>query len=279
MPDPRITELDGFNVIVDGRDARYIANKNDAYVGRSLIHYGEYCQEEYAILTAMTRPESVIVEVGANLGAHTARLAKHVTLAGRVIAFEPQPVIFQALCGTMSINNLMNVECFPTALGSEPATVTIPALDYRQPNNFGSLSLLQSAAQGVQVAVQRLDDVFRLGRLDLIKIDVEGMELDVLKGAQETISKFRPIIYFENDRPDKSSEILQWMFDAGYRLWWHFPALYNPQNHFQNGENIFGDVSSLNVLAVPNDVETSIGLLPITDVTYFPNYTVDTTPA
>lgn len=265
-------------MIVDGREARYIANKNDAYVGRSLIHYGEYCEGEYSIFTAMTRPGAVIVEVGANLGAHTVRLAKHATLSGRVIAYEPQPAIFQALCGTIALNSLLNVECYPYGLGAASANVILPALDYRQPNNFGGISLLQPAAQGIQVAVQRLDDVFHWGRLDLLKIDVEGMELEVLQGAQQTISKYQPIIYLENDRQDKSPALLQWLVDAGYQLWWHFPPLFNAQNYFHNSENIFGAAVSLNVLAVPKHINANIALTPITDVNAFPHFTVAKAP-
>lgn len=275
MADDKVIETGSFNVVVRGRDALYLANKNDAYVGRALIEYGEYAENEYAVFRSMVQPGNVVVEVGANLGAHTVRLAKQVTLQGRVIAYEPQPPIFQALCGTIALNGLMNTECYPYALGAETGTTVLPALDYRQPNNFGGMNIAQSAAQGHTVEIRKLDDVFTLGRLDFLKIDVEGMELDVLKGAEETIERLQPMLYFENDRADRSPELLAWVLGKGYRMWWHFPALYNPQNFFANAQNVFGAAASINVLALPPRVTADIGLPEITDVNSFPKTSMD----
>jgi FkbM family methyltransferase len=275
MANDNVIKTGSFNVIVRGRDALYLANKNDAYVGRALVEYGEYGENEYKLLGSMVQPGNVVVEAGANLGAHTVRLAKQVTLQGRVIAYEPQPPIFQALCGTMALNGLMNIECYPYALGAEAGTTVIPALDYRQPNNFGGMSFLEPAANGHKIDIRKLDDEFTYPRLDLLKIDVEGMELDVLKGAAETIKKLQPMLYFENDRADKSPELLDWVQSAGYRTWWHFPTLFNPDNVFGNSNNLFGAAVSINVLALPPRVKAEIGLPEITDINTFPETTVD----
>ncbi len=264
-------DLDGFNKIVHGRDATYLVNQNDTYVGQALLRYGEYGQQEFALLSAITSPSSVIAEVGANMGAHTVRLAKHVGMQGRVVAYEPQPVMFQALCGTIALNSLMNVDCYPYALSSEAGQLVIPALDYRQQNNFGGISFVTPADQGLTVPLNRFDDVYQLPRLDLMKIDVEGMELSVLNGAETMINKFRPVIYMENDHQSNSPALLQWLFDHDYRVWWHAPALFNADNFFQNAENIYGSVSSLNVLAIRRDADTNIGLTEVTDVNSFPN--------
>ncbi len=255
-----------------GRDATYVINKNDTYVGQALLRYGEYGQQEYALLSSVTSASSVIAEVGANMGAHTVRLAKHVGMQGRVVAFEPQPVMFQALCGTIALNSLMNVDCYPYALSSESGRLVIPSLDYRQQNNFGGISFETPADQGLPVPLNRFDDVYLLPRLDLMKIDVEGMELSVLEGAEAMINKFRPVIYMENDHKDKSPALLQWLFDHDYRVWWHTPALFNADNFFQNAENVYGNICSLNVLAIRRDADTNIGLTEVTDATVFPNF-------
>lgn len=267
----QVIDLEGFNKIVRGRDATYLVNENDTYVGQALLNYGEYGQREYELLSAITSQGCVIAEVGANMGAHTVRLAKHVGMQGRVIAYEPQPVIFQSLCGTIALNSLMNVDCYPYALSSETGRLVIPAMDYRKQNNFGGLSFVTTPEQGLHVPLNRFDDVFALPRLDLMKIDVEGMELNVLKGAETMINKFRPIIYMENDRKEKSPELLQWLFDHDYRIWWHTPALFNADNFFQKDENIYGDVCSLNVLAIRRDADVNIVLSEITDPNAFPN--------
>lgn len=269
---PQVIDLDGFNKIVHGRDAMYLVNQNDTYVGQAILRYGEYGQQEFALLSSISGPGSVVAEIGANMGAHTVRLAKHVGMQGRVIAYEPQPVIFQSLCGTIALNSLMNVECYPYALSEKTGHLVLPALDYRQQNNFGGISFENAAEQGIPVPLNRFDDVYVLPRLDLIKIDVEGMELHVLKGAEDTIRKFRPVIYMENDQKLKSPDLLQWLFDHDYRVWWHTPALFNADNHFQNAENVYGNISSLNVLAIRRDAEANIALNEITDVNDFPNF-------
>lgn len=270
MNDQKILDFGNFNKIVHGRDAVYIANTNDTYVGQALIRYGEYGQQEFGLLSAVTGQGSVIAEVGANMGAHTVRLAKHVGLQGRVVAFEPQPVMFQALSGTIALNGLMNVDCLPYALSSKTGFLKIPSLDYRQQNNFGGISFETPTEGGLPVPMNRFDDVFVLPRLDMMKIDVEGMELEVLTGAEATINKFRPVIYMENDNRPKSAALLQWLFDHDYRVWWHTPALFNPENHFGNSENVYGNVCSLNVLAIRRDADAKIGLNEVTDANTFP---------
>ncbi|MBT4429401.1 MAG: FkbM family methyltransferase, partial [Nitrospinaceae bacterium] len=60
-----------FNVVVSCRDGEFIANKNDIYVGRSLIKYGEFSYQEMVLFKALCEPSDVIIEAGANIGAHT----------------------------------------------------------------------------------------------------------------------------------------------------------------------------------------------------------------
>lgn len=266
----RVLELDGFNRLVRGRDALYLANENDAFVGRSLITYGEYNQEEYDLMSRLVPPGSFVAEVGANIGAHTVRLAKHVGLAGRVVAYEPQPVVFQTLAGTIALNSLMNVDCLPCGLGAADGQVIFPPIDYRKPNNFGGLSLIGLTGSGTPVRIARFDDIYPYARLDFLKIDVEGMERDVLEGATETISRLQPLIYVENDQREKSPELIRWLFDAGYRLWWHLPALYNPDNHFGVAEDVFDGVRNVNMLGGHRDRPVNIAMTEVSDDREFP---------
>jgi len=265
-----ITDLDGFNKLVRGRDAFYLANENDTYVGQSLVQYGEYNQEEYDLISRLVQPGSFIAEVGANTGPHTVRLAKTVGLGGRVIAYEPQPVVFQSLAGTIALNSLMNVDCLPYALGAEEGEIIFPPIDYRKPNNFGGLSLIGLTGSGTPVRVAKLDDVYSYPRLDFLKIDVEGMELDVLKGGRSSIERFKPLIYVENDQLQKSAELIRWLLNADYRLWRHLPALFNSENFFGNKTNLFGNTRNVNMLAVPKGRPVDIALREVKDETEFP---------
>ena len=111
-----------------------------------------------------------------------------------------------------------------------------------------------------------LDADLDLTRLDLIKIDVEGMELDVLKGADRLLRRFAPVLYVENDRPEKSESLIRRLLALNYQLFWHIPSLFNPRNFYKNRENVYGHVVSVNMLCLPRNGKHEIkGLEEITD--------------
>jgi hypothetical protein len=109
-----------------------------------------------------------------------------------------------------------------------------------------------SVGEEFQVAQMPLDTM-ALERCNLIKIDVDGQELDILKGAEETIARCRPFLYCENDKPDQYPDLLPWMHSHGYRLYQHLAPLYNPLNFAQNHVNVFGSTFSAMVLGVPDE--------------------------
>jgi len=226
--------------------------RNDVYIGRSFEQYGEYSEGEVALLRALLRPGDVAFDVGANVGALTIPMARLVGPTGMVYAFEPQRVIFQILCGNVAINELGNVQTLQWAVGSAAGTTKVMPLDYGAQNNFGGLAL--GSANGEDVAVIAIDDL-NLSTLRLLKMDVEGMELDAIRGAAATIARCRPFLFIENDRPEKSTALLTQLFDHGYRLWWHTTPLYNGANFLNNSQNLFGNIHSFNVLGIPGEVK------------------------
>src|SRR5262249_40109323 len=82
-------------------------------------------------------------------------------------------------------------------------------------------------------------------------IDVEGMERAVLEGAAQTIARCKPVLYVENDRPEKSPALIRTIDGLGFDLYWHCPPLFNPGNFGGNPTNIFGQIVSMNMLCVP----------------------------
>jgi FkbM family methyltransferase len=229
--------------------------RRDAYVGRSFHEYGEFSEGEVEIFRSALRPGDVALDIGANLGAHTIPLARLVGPTGFVFAFEPQRILFNILCGNVALNELINVKAFPMALGRAPGQTRVMPLDYGVPNNFGGVSL--GGAEGEVVPVAALDQL-GLPKVRFIKIDVEGMELDVLLGAKALLARDRPILYVENDRLEKSEALVMQLLADGYRMWWHVPPLFNPGNFRGNAENVFGGIRSFNMLCLPREVKSQV---------------------
>lgn len=251
-PTSRLLDTAGFSQLARTADGYLLYNTNDVYIGQAIARYGEYSAIELGVLKRVCGPGDVVIEVGANIGAHTVALARHVGPTGRVFAFEPQRLVFQTLCANIALNSLTNVECHWAALGAERGTVQVPELDPRQQGNFGGLTLLGDQ-RGVKVDCQVLDRYVSLPRLRLVKIDVEGMEADVISGGRQLIAKFKPVLYLENDRAEKSEALIRLIAGLGYRLYWHLPPLFNPDNFYGERENLFPNVVSINMLCVHPD--------------------------
>ena len=152
----------------------------------------------------------VVLDGGANLGVVTVELARHMTGWGRVVAIEAQERVFYALAGNIAINNCFNARALHAVLAERPGSVHVPVPDYLRPGSFGSLEMRLTAmtefigqpidyGQGATVPVPAVAiDGLGLERLDLLKIDVEGMELDVIAGARGMIARHRPLIFAEH---------------------------------------------------------------------------------
>ena len=226
------------NLCHDFRYGKIMYNQLDQYVGKSLRLYGEYSQGEAALFDQLVKPGHIVVEAGANIGSHTIHLAQLAGDTGQVWAFEPQRLVFQLLAGNIALNSLTNVHCLQNCLGDvDGQTINVPVLDVNAVNNWGGLEL-GNYTEGEPVEVITIDSLDLPG-CNFFKIDVEGMELQVLRGAEGTIRKYRPIIYTEADRKDKNAALFDYLRSLDYRLYWHEPPLYNPDNYFHNPENVF----------------------------------------
>ena len=247
-PSPALP-ANGFNEIAMCRGGPLLFNRNDQYVGTSLRKYGEFSPGEAELFRQVVSPGMIVVEVGANIGAHTVELSRLVGPQGAVLAFEPQRIVFQTLCANVALNSCANVHAMQAAIGAVAGHIMVPFLPPDRPANFGGLSLI-GATTGEQVPLRTLDE-FVLPACHVIKLDLEGMEVEALRGGEKLIATHRPVMYIENDRQDRSEELVGLLRGWNYRLYSHTPPLYAVNNFAGDAENIFGDIVSINLLCLP----------------------------
>jgi FkbM family methyltransferase len=247
------------------REGALIYNINDIYIGRALNKYGEIAYGEVIVLRQLIGPGMTVVDVGANIGVLTVPFARLVSPGVKVIAFEPQRVIYQMLCGNIALNAFENVFAYNSAAGSAVGSITVPPVNYAEAGNFGGVSV--NAFGPAEIVPLMTIDSLRLERCDFIKIDVEGMELDVLEGAMTALRQFRPRLYVENDRIEKSPALIERLLTLDYRLYWHTPSLYNVENFFGDREDIFPGVVADNMVAVPRTGPLSIDVSGLVEIT------------
>ncbi len=261
-----------FNQLCTTRFGRMLVNSHDVYIGQSLRFYGEYSFDEVWLLQHFLTPGDTVIEVGANIGAHTVPLAQHLGNQGRLLAFEPQRLVFQLLCANLALNQCRHVEAFQAAVGAAPGRIAVPLLPADRDANFGGVELgdNEPGDHVIESAPVQTIDSLILQQCSLLKADVEGMECDVLLGAKETIQRLQPVLYLENDRRDRSAALLGQLFDLGYQIWWHLPSLFRADNFHGQLEDIF-HIISLNLLCLPKGRSMPIeGLQPIASVRDWP---------
>lgn len=170
------------------------------------------------------------LDVGANLGYHTITMANLVGNTGTVVAIEPQRIVFQQLCGNISLAGLDNVQCHNIAVGNEIATVFLERANYyhvgKWPNvtNIGNISLTGYPDSGEKVQQLMLDN-FRFEKLKLIKMDIQGSEFFALEGAMKNINEHLPYIFIEIEENQlrkfslTSHQLIEFIKSAGYDLY------------------------------------------------------------
>lgn len=188
---------------------------------------GSFETAELAFVQKFLQPGMTVLDIGANQGLYSLIASRRVGASGRVFSFEPSPRERRALRLNLALNFCRNVAVQALALGSQEASADLYVV---QGNQTGCNSLrppdVYSSTLPVAVKVTTLDQWLsqhRISRVDFIKLDVEGAELDALKGAHEFLqSRPRPLILAEVQDVRtvvwgyRAKDILNLLQDAGY---------------------------------------------------------------
>lgn len=184
----------------------------DEYVQRQLLCNRRYEAEVLDVIERRARAGSTVIDAGAFLGTHTVVMARTVGPTGRVIAFEPVVQLAERIERTARRNGFGNVEVVQKGVGAVATTAVMSGAG----RAGGRACTDAEVAAGEAGCTKNLDtehrfeiipiDSLDLADVSLIKIDVEGMELDVLRGARATIARERPVLVVEILEDERRSD-------------------------------------------------------------------------
>jgi FkbM family methyltransferase len=216
-----LASTDHGSMIVNRFDYKATASGGAFGVGLQLLTSSTYQRAEVNLATRLLDMRRrhfgdgvMLLDVGANIGVFTVAWSKHMAGWGHVVAIEAQERIYYALAGNIAINNCFNARAIHAVATTQCGTERVPVPDYSKPGSFGSLELrpseqAENIGQPIDYRDHKLTDVVAVSidslamrRVDLIKIDVERMELEVLEGARGTIAEHHPILIVEKLKTD-----------------------------------------------------------------------------
>lgn len=190
-----VPTLYGFKIIV--------SPDSDQVVSRSIYYNGTYEAGTLYVLSKCLAEGNTYFDIGSNIGLMALYASKYVGSNGKVLAFEPEPETFKILKSNIQLNQFSNIEPLEMALGSSKETATI----YGSQTNLGAASLIPSEeliSHGSTVRIETLDTLLSersIVSVQMMKIDVEGWELEVLKGGKTLLSRSdAPILCIECSR-------------------------------------------------------------------------------
>jgi FkbM family methyltransferase len=193
--------------IIKTNHGQMIVNSHDRGISQALLKDEVWAPKELEL----TRPYAtgIVLDVGANIGTHTLTYAQ---TADMVYAFEPQPFCFDMLCTNLLLNNVLNVTPIQCALGPSDGIVHMNIHDPTQPNSPAG----EGVGKGESTVMMHKLDTLGIRGVNFIKMDVEGFELDVLKGMRQTLQEYQPVLYIEIHYASLIEPIKRFLAEFGY---------------------------------------------------------------
>ena len=252
---------------------------NDKWIGKSYELYGETLESEIQLIRYFVRPGDIVIDAGANIGGVTIPLAQMVGEAGHVHAFEPQEFISYVLRGNIALNDLYNVKVWQRPLDS--CSDKILYCVNKQLKNLNGVYFYDEEGQhhgglpmkkeprfdnDVTVLTKSIDDL-HLDRLDFIKMDIEGAELDALQGAEQTIKEHQPVMLVEA-MPKLSPKIVEYMESIDYTHHKVSLPFFNKDNwksnevdHLRDSHNPDAPMMSSDMVCYPKSKQKEMNLV------------------
>lgn len=216
------------------------------HIGKCFDFYGQYSESEVEIFRQYIPEGATSLDIGANIGSLTIPMALLCGDSGAVYAIESHIENYYTLCSNLSLNEQYNTKAINAFVSDSDAA---------QPTGSVWGSFISNKWGAPVVAVDQLG----LDRCDFIKIDVDGGEINVLKSAKDTIKKYRPILYVENDQKERSEALIDYLFSIKYDVYFHMAPIIDKDNYFGRTENLWHprNICSLMMLCIPRERDHS----------------------
>jgi FkbM family methyltransferase len=245
--------------MVNSRVGEFAVYRMDAVVSQSVALFGEYCHAEIQIMSQWLTKDDAYIDIGTNIGYHA--VAMHKQVGCDVLAFEPHPKHFAV--ATFNCQNYP-IQVLNAAVSDKTDPLRLTDFDPAVLGNYGDLhSTDDTEKKTIEVPSVVLDDL-DVQRCSVVKIDAEGHEINVLRGAEKTIDKFRPVIFYEAIGIEDWPPCFDLLKDKDYKQYWvacrHKPVA---PTFIETDENPFKNDTVCNILAVPIEKPQPDFLMPV----------------
>jgi len=193
MPDLRLTQGTLVTSVINKKQVRFFVQNSEDHIQACHLSGKFYEEEELAIISKYVTPGSYFADIGANIGNHTIYAALYLDVA-KVIPFEVNPAALHILTTNISLNQLKNVETkfLGVGIGGQDSRLTMTTW---ADNNWGG-TVYRTVKIG-KVAAVAGDSLLAGEPIKFIKMDIEGMEIEALRGLAVTIKRWRPNMFIE----------------------------------------------------------------------------------
>jgi FkbM family methyltransferase len=163
------------------------------------IYFGLHDQDDFNRndLLSLISPGNIVLDIGANIGDTSLHMAQKLNGTGHIYAFEPSPHVFKRLQTNVALNPFKNISLFNEGMGDEVGELSFVGTSTK---HTGGAFITKNMETGMKVKVSTIDTFVQMQQIkhiDLIKIDTEGFEVFVIKGAMQTLQHLRPVIFVE----------------------------------------------------------------------------------
>ena len=226
---PFINEKEDYHIALRGVQAKVLCNFG-SLLERHVMITGYWEPEESQFINRCLKPGMTAIDIGANVGLHSVRMAALVGMSGRVFSLEPNPSFSERLKRNAELNGFRNISIAGCGLSDQPGVSVLYVNGPANPNKNATLVWDPQNADTVActVSLKRLDDVWhelmRDAKIDFLKLDIEGYELSALRSGRQMLEACRPVIlsefshYYARLLEYSWQDVQQFYSRFGYRL-------------------------------------------------------------